>query len=71
MMIFVPKILVKTRAPSNLAPAIRVQKKSKKEYSEYGITKAPNKAMASPVAPWPLSLGINMPFNTSVAGGFT
>jgi hypothetical protein len=27
--------------------------------------------MASPVDPWPDSLGINMPLSTSVAGGFT
>jgi len=35
------------------------------------MTRAPSRAMASPVAPWPDSLGINKPFSTPDAGGFT
>ena len=35
-----------------------------KEEKSYGITRAPKMAMASPVAHWPLSLGMNMPFIT-------
>ncbi|KVH94769.1 hypothetical protein Ccrd_003172, partial [Cynara cardunculus var. scolymus] len=37
----------------------------------YGITSAPSNAMASPVAPRPPSFGMNIPFSTSAAGGFT
>lgn len=37
----------------------------------YGITRAPRSAMASAVALDPLSLGMNSPFITSFAGGFT
>ena len=35
------------------------------------MTRAPSRAMASPVDPGADSLGINMPSSTSVAGGFT
>ena len=35
------------------------------------MTRAPKSAMASVVAVEPLSLGINMPFITLEAGGFT
>ena len=37
----------------------------------YGITRAPRRAIVSPVAPDPLKLGMNSPWITSFEGGFT
>ena len=37
----------------------------------YGMIRAPRRAIASPVAPAPLSLGMKSPLRTSTAGGFT
>lgn len=45
--------------------------KKGRDENVYGMTRAPNKAMASPVAPWPESFGTNIPFITSSAGGLT
>lgn len=38
---------------------------------EYGIIRAPKRAIASPTAPSPESLGTNIPLSTPEAGGFT
>jgi hypothetical protein len=41
------------------------------EYIVYGMIRAPRRAMASAVAPGPLSPGIKSPLMTSTAGGLT